>query len=67
MMRNSCAIILFVFSHCILFAQSDPGYPKYYFRNPLDIPMQLTANMGELRADHWHMGLDLRTQKKENL
>lgn len=66
-MRNCCAIILFVFSHCILFAQSVPNYPKYYFRNPLDIPMQLTANMGELRPDHWHLGLDLRTQKKENL
>lgn len=66
-MRNWCTIILFIFSHCILFAQSRPNYPKYYFRNPLGIPMDLTANMGELRPDHWHMGLDIRTQKKENL
>lgn len=40
---------------------------KYYFRNPLGIPMELTANFGELRSDHWHMGLDLRTNQKENL
>jgi len=29
--------------------------------------MDLTANFGELRQDHWHMGLDIRTNKKENL
>lgn len=29
--------------------------------------MQLVANFGELRANHWHMGLDIRTQQKENL
>ena len=28
--------------------------------------MQLTANFGELRSSHWHMGLDLRTNQKEN-
>jgi hypothetical protein len=43
------------------------SFPKYYFRNPLDIPMELQANFGELRPDHWHMGLDLRTDQKENL
>jgi len=45
----------------------DIVYPKGYFRNPLSIPMQLVANFGELRANHWHMGLDIRTQQKENL
>jgi hypothetical protein len=33
----------------------------------MDIPMELAANFGELRPDHWHMGLDIRTKKKENL
>lgn len=42
-------------------------YPRYYFRNPLGIPMRLAANFGELRSDHWHMGLDIRTDQKENL
>jgi hypothetical protein len=41
--------------------------PKGYFRNPMGIPMELTANFGELRTHHWHMGLDIRTQAKENL
>lgn len=39
---------------------------KGYFRNPLGIPMEIVANMGELRANHWHMGLDIRTDQKEN-
>jgi hypothetical protein len=42
-------------------------YPRDYFRNPLNIPMQLVANFGEIRTNHWHMGLDIRTQQRVNL
>lgn len=42
-------------------------YPQNYFGNPLRIPLELTANFGELRPGHWHMGLDLRTDQKEDL
>src|SRR4051812_5057090 len=41
--------------------------PKGYFRNPLDIPIQLAANFGELRPNHYHMGFDIRTNQRENL
>lgn len=44
-----------------------PSYPKGYFRNPLNIPISLSGNFGELRPNHYHMGLDLRTNKVENL
>jgi murein DD-endopeptidase MepM/ murein hydrolase activator NlpD len=47
-------------------AQENP-YPQNYFRSPLDIPMQLVANFGEIRTNHWHMGLDIRTQHRVNL
>jgi murein DD-endopeptidase MepM/ murein hydrolase activator NlpD len=43
------------------------SYPHDYFRDPLDIPMSLAANFGELRPNHYHMGLDIRTQHRENL
>ena len=48
--------------------QSGSGskYPQQYFANPLGIPMFLSANFGELRPGHWHMGFDLRTDQKEN-
>lgn len=59
---------------CILFlnstsAQKAAGtdYPKGYFRYPLDIPPKLNANFGEMRPNHFHMGLDLFTQRRENL
>lgn len=48
-----------------LFAQID--YPKDYFRSPLDIPMQLSGNFGELRPNHFHAGFDLKTLQKEGL
>ena len=44
----------------------DYKYPQGYFANPLKIPMSLSANFGELRPNHWHMGLDIRTDQKEN-
>ena len=50
---------------CQLFAPAD--YPRDYFRDPLAIPMSLAANFGELRPNHYHMGLDIRTQHRENL
>lgn len=42
-------------------------YPKDYFSNPLNIPINLAGNLGELRPNHYHMGLDLKTQQHENL
>jgi hypothetical protein len=42
--------------------------PSYgYFRSPLDRPLQLAANFGELREGHFHMGLDIRTGGQEGL
>jgi hypothetical protein len=46
---------------------SVPDYPQRHFRDPLGIPISLAANFGELRPDHYHMGLDIRTQHRENL
>lgn len=43
------------------------SYPQQYFSYPLPIPISLAANFGELRTNHYHMGLDLRTQQRENI
>ncbi|WP_300690330.1 M23 family metallopeptidase [Chryseobacterium sp.] len=50
-----------------LITQAQNNYPQNYFRNPLNIPMQLAANFGAVRTNHFHMGLDLRTNSQENL
>jgi len=61
-MRFYLFFILFCGS---LFGQDN--YPKDYFRSPLDIPMQLSGNFGELRPNHFHAGFDLKTMQKEGL
>jgi murein DD-endopeptidase MepM/ murein hydrolase activator NlpD len=43
------------------------GFPQGYFRNPLDIPISLAGNFGELRPGHYHMGFDLKTDHHENM
>lgn len=55
----------FLFFCTAVFAQVE--YPKDFFRSPLDIPMQLSGNFGELRPNHFHAGFDLKTQQKEGL
>ena len=55
---------------CILFCSTllaQNNFPKDYFSPPLDIPMQLSGNFGELRPNHFHAGFDFKTQQKEGL
>jgi len=49
------------------FAVGQQSYPKGYFRNPLNIPISLSGNFGELRPNHFHMGIDIKTAQRENL
>ena len=41
------------------------SYPKDYFSPPLDIPLTLSGNFGELRPNHFHTGFDFKTNGKE--
>lgn len=42
------------------------NYPKGYFIWPVVAAKGLAANFGELRPNHYHMGLDCRTDQVEN-
>lgn len=46
---------------------SQAEYPQDYFRDPLDIPLVLAGNFAELRSNHFHSGLDIKTQNQEGL
>jgi hypothetical protein len=61
--------IFFLFISFPLLAQTPAAgnYPQHYFRNPLDIPISLAGNFGELRLNHYHMGLDIRTERRVHL
>ena len=56
-------LVVFLFTFNVIFAQDK--YPKDYFRSPLDIPITIAGSFGELRPNHFHSGIDFRTQKKE--
>ncbi len=42
------------------------SYEKNYFRWPINAKVGLAANFGELRPNHYHMGLDCRSDQAEN-
>ncbi|RED49613.1 M23 family metallopeptidase [Seonamhaeicola aphaedonensis] len=42
-------------------------YPQDYFGNPLDIPLILSGTFAELRSNHFHSGLDIKTQQRVGL
>ena len=41
--------------------------PDVTFVSPLNIPLVLSANFGELRSNHFHSGLDFKTQGRTGL
>ena len=43
----------------------DEPYPKHYFRSPVDIPLSLSGAFAEIRQNHFHSGIDIRTEGVE--
>lgn len=48
-------------------AQNDisQAYPKSYFRYPLGLSPVIAGNFGEIRSNHFHSGLDFKTNQRE--
>jgi len=63
MRRNFFLVLFFIALH--LSAQKK--YPQNEFRAPLDIPLVLAGTFGELRSNHFHAGMDIKTQQREGL
>jgi len=62
-------VLLFFLSICFFsasfFASSQGQFPDYH--PPLDIPLLVAGNFGELRSSHFHTGIDFKTQQREGL
>src|SRR3989344_8263513 len=43
------------------------SFPKNYFSSPVEVPLLLSGNFGELRSNHFHSGIDIKTQGIEGL
>ncbi|AWH85333.1 M23 family peptidase [Flavobacterium album] len=59
------SFLLFLLYASAAFAQQQ--YPQDFFRSPMDIPIHPSGTFGELRTNHFHAGLDFRTNQKEGL
>jgi len=61
-------IVILFFSFCTrVFAQGaiqSKQYPQNYFRYPLDLPPSTAGSFGELRPNHFHSGLDFKTNSR---
>lgn len=62
-MRKKLISYFFIGVTSWVFSQSD--FPQDYFVNPLEIPLVLSGTFGELRTNHFHAGLDIKTQQVE--
>jgi hypothetical protein len=54
--------LLFLFS---LFVRGQVDYDKTNFAAPMNIKMVLAGNFAEMRSNHFHTGLDIKTNHKE--
>ena len=61
-MKNRSFLILFL-ALTTLGLSAQESFPQY--ANPLDIPMYLSATFAEIRPNHIHAGLDIKTQGVE--
>ncbi len=57
-MRKIAILFIAFFSLSVLFANDATWFP------PLKIPFALSASYGELRPDHFHAGLDFKTEQR---
>ena len=58
-------ILLLAFYTSSIFAEKK--YPQNDFISPVDHKITLSGNFGELRSNHFHSGLDIKTQQRTGL
>ena len=52
---------------CSIYLSAQTPYPQDYFRSPLNIQLVLSGTFAELRSNHFHSGLDIKTNGKQGL
>jgi len=60
-------LILFIFLITVTQLKAQNNYPQDYFSSPLEIPLILSGTFAELRSNHFHSGIDIKTQQRVGL
>ena len=55
---------IFLFFSVVTICNAQSSYPQNYFTSPLDITLVLSGTFAELRSNHFHSGLDIKTKGK---
>ena len=58
--RSRHVTVLLTLLAGVPFMAQQPGY-RSYFRSPIVIPVILSGSFGEIRRNHFHSGIDIRT------
>lgn len=64
-MIKKYSVLLFLILTFNLFSQEK--YPQNYFGKPMDLPFILAGTFGELRSNHFHSALDIKTKNQEGI
>lgn len=65
MMTKQFFLSLFICYFITNGVAAQPVVPTEYFSNPLNIDLKLSGTFGELRSNHFHSGMDIKTLQKE--
>lgn len=63
-MKKSFALIFLLITAA---SQAQSNIPSNFFNSPLEVPLVLSGTFGELRSNHFHSGMDIKTQQREGL
>lgn len=65
-MFKSYLTLFFLVINGLVYSQTTQlSYPLNYFRPPLDLQPIISGNFGEIRTNHFHSGLDFKTNQRE--
>ncbi len=63
-MKKTLALTFLLFTAV---AQAQSKIPSDFFNKPLNVDLVLSGTFGELRSNHFHSGMDIKTQQREGL
>ena len=64
MIGATTGVLAMVMASAIHVAEANVAAQPLEFRSPMDLPLNLSGNFGQLRSTHFHAGLDIRTNQE---